>query len=72
MRIESAIVWGAQAASLQFAAACREHLPRQRLFVRNFFDDKYGRPASCRTVQAGSLRSPKLGAPRAYGSITKE
>jgi len=72
MRIEPAIIWGAQAASLQFAAACREHLPGRRLFVRNLFDDKYIHPASCRAVQAGSLRSPNSGALRAYRSVTKE
>ena len=52
--------WGAQAASLQFAAACREHLTA---FTRsddgNAFNTQPFRPASCRAVQAGSLRSPE-------------
>jgi hypothetical protein len=47
-------IWGAQAASLQFAAACREHssLSRQTFTTTH--------PASCRMVQASSLRSPDL------------
>ena len=46
--------WGAQAASLQFAAACREHSVAfgPTLIILH--------PASCRAVQAGSLRSPEL------------
>jgi hypothetical protein len=45
-------VWGAQAASLQFAAACREH---SHAFTLTFTTIH---PASCRVVQAGSLPSP--------------
>jgi hypothetical protein len=44
--------WGAQAASLQFAAACREHPLAFELTLTTIH------PASCRVVQAGSLRSP--------------
>ena len=47
-------VWGAQAASLQFAAACREHDTDFALTLTMIH------PASCRVVQAGSLRSPDL------------
>ena len=51
--------WGAQAASLQFAAACREHLTAfMRFLIESIFSVHMIRPASCRTVQAGSLRSP--------------
>jgi hypothetical protein len=46
-------VWGAQAASLQFAAACREHDPAFALKSAMIH------PASCRVVQASSLRSPE-------------
>jgi hypothetical protein len=46
--------WGAQAASLQFAAACREHSTGFALTVTTIH------PASCRVVQASSLRSPAL------------
>jgi hypothetical protein len=46
--------WGAQAASLQFAAACREHSP----IAPPTFTTIH--PASCRMVQASSLRSPDL------------
>jgi hypothetical protein len=53
------LLWGAQATSLQFAAACREHLIA---FTRSLLDNLANahsiRPASCRAVQAGSLRSP--------------
>jgi hypothetical protein len=53
MRIEAfADVWGAQAASLQFAAACREHPVVFALTLTTIH------PASCRVVQASSLRSP--------------
>jgi hypothetical protein len=51
-RSERDFIWGAQAASLQFAAACREHSSVSALVMNTF------RPASCRAVQAGSLRSP--------------
>ena len=55
MKIEAFLdVWGAQAASLQFAAACREH---PAVFTRML---TIGQPAGCRVVQAGSLRSPEL------------
>jgi len=55
MRIEAfADVWGAQAASLQFAAACREHPLAYALTLTTIH------PASCRVVQASSLRSPEL------------
>jgi hypothetical protein len=47
-------VWGAQAASLQFAAACREHDTGFALTLTMIH------PASCRVVQASSLRSPDL------------
>jgi len=47
-------VWGAQAASLQFAAACREHSSIAPLTFTTIH------PASCRMVQAGSLRSPDM------------
>ena len=47
-------IWGAQAASLQFAAACREHGTDFALILTMIH------PASCRVVQAGSLRSPDL------------
>ena len=47
-------VWGAQAASLQFAAACREYALAFTLTPTTLH------PASCRVVQAGSLRSPEL------------
>ncbi len=46
--------WGAQAASLQFAAACREHNADFILTLTIVH------PASCPVVQAGSLRSPDL------------
>jgi hypothetical protein len=61
MRIESAIIRGAQAASLQFAAACREHGAMSlQINASDFFRHPAAiRPASCRTVQAGSLRSPE-------------
>jgi hypothetical protein len=45
---------GAQAASLQFAAACREH---DADFTLTFITIHQ---ASCRVVQASSLRSPSL------------
>ena len=48
------IFWGAQAASLQFAAACREHDADFTLTFTTIH------PASCRVVQASSLRSPAL------------
>jgi hypothetical protein len=57
-RAVSNFLWGAQAASLQFAAACREHPttpfadPDRKRLQRDV------RPASCRAMQAGSLRSP--------------
>jgi len=55
MKIEAfADVWGAQAASLQFAAACREHPFVFTLTLTTIH------PASCRVVQASSLRSPEL------------
>jgi hypothetical protein len=56
MKIRPALnfIWGAQAASLQFAAACREHLPISRQTFTTIH------PASCRMVQASSLRSPNL------------
>jgi hypothetical protein len=44
---------GAQAASLQFAAACREHPLAYTLKLTTIH------PASCRVVQASSLRSPE-------------
>jgi hypothetical protein len=53
-RSERAFIWGAQAGSLQFAAACREH---DTDFTLTF---ALIHPASCRVVQAGSLRSPEL------------
>jgi hypothetical protein len=58
MKTEGAIpnFWGAQAASLQFAAACREH---SVVFSRSVAAPNIVRPASCRAVQAGSLRSPE-------------
>jgi hypothetical protein len=46
--------WGAQAASLQFAAACREDDTDFTLTLMAIH------PASCRVVQASSLRSPEL------------
>jgi hypothetical protein len=53
MKIQSfADLWGAQAASLQFAAACREHPVVFTLMLTTIH------PASCRVVQASSLRSP--------------
>jgi hypothetical protein len=58
MKMDCRAVWdsirGAQAASLQFAAACREHATDLAL-TRAILH-----PASCRVVQAGSLRSPDL------------
>jgi hypothetical protein len=55
MKLETfADVWGAQAASLQFAAACREHPHAFPLMLTTVH------PASCRVVQASSLRSPDL------------
>jgi hypothetical protein len=47
-------IWGTQAGSLQFAAACREHDADFALILTMIH------PASCRVVQAGSLRSPDL------------
>jgi hypothetical protein len=52
MSIESPTFWGAQAASLQFAAACREH---SIAFVRLAFPSRNSvaiRPVNCRAVQA--------------------
>jgi len=59
-------VWGAQAASLPFAAACRDH--RRAFFVDHgrIFPQRDLRPASCRAMQAGSLRSPDIMAIRAF------
>jgi hypothetical protein len=54
MRSARDFVWGAQAASLQFAAACREH---SSILGQTFATIH---PASCRMVQASSLRSPNL------------
>ena len=48
------ILWGAQAASLPFAAACREHDTDFALTLTMHH------PVSCRVVQASSLRSPEL------------
>jgi hypothetical protein len=63
--MEPATFWGAQAASLQFAAACREHLTAlARSHLESYFNVFSIRPASCRAVQAGSLRSPRTGGPR--------
>jgi len=45
-------IWGAQAASLQFAAACREHPVAFTPTLTAIH------PAGCRVVQASSLRSP--------------
>jgi hypothetical protein len=45
------IFWGAQAASLPFAAACRDHDTNFTLTLKTIH------PASCPVVQAGSLRS---------------
>jgi len=64
MSIESPTFWGAQAASLQFAAACREHLVAFGRLVLLSRGSAAIRPASCRAVQAGSLRSPEIEAPR--------
>jgi hypothetical protein len=52
-----ACFWGAQAASLQLPAACRQRLALE-VVLRAWF---VGRcvSASCRDVQAGSLRSPE-------------
>jgi hypothetical protein len=47
-------IWGAQAASLQFAAACPEHHLDFALTLTMIH------PAGCRVVQASSLRSPAL------------
>jgi hypothetical protein len=57
MRTEGVIkdFWRAQAGSLPFAAACREHAIAS--FARHV---ALMRPASCRAVQAGSLRSPNV------------
>jgi hypothetical protein len=61
MSIELVIVWGAQAASLQFAAACREHfMASEPMRTADFFEASPVHPASCRVVQAGSLRSPEF------------
>jgi hypothetical protein len=46
-------LWEAQAASLQFSAACRKHFLLFNKRASHF------RPASCRTVHAGSLHSPE-------------
>jgi hypothetical protein len=55
MNVEAfAEVWGAQAVSLQFAAACREHPLAYTLTLTTIH------PASCRVLQASSLRSPDL------------
>jgi hypothetical protein len=48
-------VRGAQAASLQFAAACREHPLAFTLTPTTTIH-----PAGCRVVQASSLRSSEL------------
>jgi hypothetical protein len=53
-RSERDFIWGAQGASLQFAAACREHDTDIALTLTMIH------PASCRVVQASSLRSPDL------------
>jgi hypothetical protein len=49
----NAQLWGAQAASLRFSAACRRHFLIFNKRVLHF------RPASCRAVHAGSLHSPE-------------
>jgi len=51
--------WGAQAASLPFAAACREQLAAlSPIDFAKFHDALFMQPASCPLRQAGSLRSP--------------
>jgi len=52
---------GAQAASLQFAAACREHPTTSARVVNSAFPHRTAAiyPAGSRAVQAGSLRSPE-------------
>jgi hypothetical protein len=59
-------IWGAQAASLQFAAACREHDVDFGLTLTMIH------PASCRVVQAGSLRSPDLVSPPIHDRYSSE
>ena len=56
MYLRAALIgfWGAQAASLQFAAACREHNADFALTLTTVH------PAGCRVVHASSLRSPDL------------
>jgi hypothetical protein len=58
--------WGAQAASLPFAAACREHPTAPFAGRARIFPQRDVRPASCRAVQAGSLRSPDTITIRAF------
>jgi hypothetical protein len=52
MRVSAChLAWGARAVSPQFAAVCREHpiAPKLTFTIH---------PATCRVVQADSLRSP--------------
>jgi hypothetical protein len=51
------VLWGAQAASLHGSAACRDASSDARPAGNKFRHPRL--PASCRQLQAGSLRSPE-------------